>query len=45
MDECGAIVTEEELNAGGAEGTDAIKEDEMFGGKVHGRRRRQAGDR
>jgi hypothetical protein len=31
----GVIVTEEELDAGGAEGADAVEEDEMFGGKVH----------
>ena len=32
----GAVVTEKELDAGGAEGADAVEEDKMFGGEVHG---------
>jgi hypothetical protein len=32
----GGVVTEEELDAGGAEGADAVEEDEMFGGEGHG---------
>ncbi len=31
----GVVVTEKELDAGGAEGADAVEEDEMFGGEVH----------
>ncbi len=31
----GVIVTEEELDAGGAESADAVEKDEMFGGEVH----------
>ena len=31
----GVIVTEEELDAGGAESADAVEEDKMFGGEVH----------
>ena len=32
----GAVVTEKELDAGRAEGADAVEEDKMFGGEVHG---------
>jgi hypothetical protein len=31
----GVVVTEEELDAGGAESADAVEEDKMFGGEVH----------
>lgn len=35
VDAGGVIVTEEELDAGGAEGADAVEEDEMVGGEIH----------